>query len=400
MDIGMTMRSPRLARPCLLIIALAGVWLPALDVFAQGQAPGNIPDEILQASSSLSSQQVTVVETFASRGIEDLASGNPAEVVRARDGLIEPTRLRTSPVFLRAYADILLPAITPLVSEKETMRAENALRVAAFLRTPEAAELLISSSDPDSIKDVGVRLVAAGLLVETVQGDRQSAIPATTLVSIARSISTNVARETDWLIALEDLRAMQAIVRHPEMSDQSRKVAREILFDAFSELGARIEASPSPSPLINAVYRAVSDLRSQIAQGGNRNDFDAGRITAALREMILHVARSAATHWDVLTDDLPTFQAYAITLTAGSQVYDVFDSSSQGSPLSRLDDPMNAYLEAVETLPTMRSRLVELTNSGSTPSRELDNLKTRIADAEKTIAEGVKPLNDALAAVK
>ena len=396
MDIGMTMRSSRLASACVLLAALGGACVPASDAVAQRRAPGGIPEEILNASSSLSAQQVEAVKGFASQRIQDLSSGSPEEVVEARDTLIDPIKSRPTPVFLRAYAEVLLPAITPLVSGDDSMRAENALRVAAFLKTPESAELLISASDPKSVDDAGVRLVAAGLLSVACRADAQSAIPATTLVSMARSIAANVARESDWLVVLEELRAMQGIVRHPDMSDQSQKAAREILFDAFSELGSRIESSKTPSPLINAVYRAISDLRVQVAQGGNRNDFDASRVTAALREMLLHVARAAVTHWDALTEDLPTFRAYAITLTAGSQVYDVFDSSSQGSQLSRLDDPMNAYLEAVESLPGLQLRLDDM----AAGDRDRRRVEKDIADAESTIKQGVTPLKNILDSIK
>jgi hypothetical protein len=318
----MTQRSSRLVRSLALLVALGGACLPAGEAVAQRRGSGGISSDILRSSSPLTATQQKEVSDFTRAQIADLANGDVERVVAARDALIQAARgSQVTGVFLRSYSEAILPAITPILDGDDAMRAENALRVAAFLRTPESTGLLVESIDPRRNPDAGRRLVAAGLLGIAVEPAPQSGLGSAVLVSTARGIAEALTTETDWLVALEELRAINAIALSPTLTKANRGQVRTMQFDAFADLAARIARSNEPDPMAQAVYRAMLDLRDKLLDNSVAQDVSSTTIAETLRGTLVAVGSGAVRQWDGLDADPEMMAAYEGTLRVGPQLF-------------------------------------------------------------------------------
>ncbi len=314
----MTQRSSRLIRSLALLLALAGVCLPVGEAAAQRRGPAGISSDILRSSSPLNANQQKEVTDFTRAQVADLANGDVDRLTAARNALIQVARgTQVTGVFLRSYSDALIPAITPILDGGDSMRAENALRVVAFLRTPEAAGLLVESIDPRRVTDTGRRIVAAGLLVIAVEPTPQSGLGSATLVSTARGISEVVRTETDWLVALEELRAINAIALSPTLTKENRAQVRTMQFDAFADLATRISKSAGPDPLTQSIYRAMLDLRDKLLDNSTAQDVSSTDVAATLRSTLVAIGSGAVRQWDGLDADPEMMAAYEGALQLG-----------------------------------------------------------------------------------
>ncbi len=318
----MTQRSSRLIRSLALLAALGVVCLPVKEAVAQRRGPSGISSEILRSSSPLNASQLKDVADFTRAQIADLANGDPDRILAARDAMIQVARgTQVTGVFLGSYSDAILPAITPILDGKDSLRAENALRVVAFLRTPESVSLLVESTDPRRIPDASRRLVAAGLLGLAVEPSPQSGLGSATLVSTARGISEAVQREQDWLVALESLRAINAIALSPTLTKENRGQVRTIQFDTFGDLAKRISESSSPDPLTKSIYRALLDLRQKLLDDSVAQDVSSDSVAGTLRDTLLAVGQGAVRQWDGLDADPEMMAAYEGTLQLGPALF-------------------------------------------------------------------------------
>ncbi len=318
----MTQRSSRLIGSLALLVALGGACLPSGEAAAQRRGTGGIPSDILRSSSPLTADQQKEVSDFTRSRVADLANGDADRVVIARDDLIQAARAnQVSGVFLRSYADAILPAITPILDGDDAMRAENALRVAAFLQTPESTGLLVESIDPRRVPDAGRRLVAAGLLGIAIEPTPQSGLGSAVLVSTARGIAEAVRTESDWLVALEELRAINVIALSPTLTKANRGQVRTMQFDAFADLAQRIAKNADPDPMTQAVYRAMLNLRDKLLDDSVAQDVSSDAIADTLRGTLIAVGAGAVRQWDGLNADPEMMAAYEGALRVGPQLF-------------------------------------------------------------------------------
>ncbi|MCP4069718.1 MAG: hypothetical protein GY741_15710, partial [Phycisphaeraceae bacterium] len=87
------------------------------------------------------------MQSFASDQMTDLAKGDPVTVVDARNTLVQTARRAgVTGVFLGSFSDAIMPEAKAILANADPMRAENTLRVLAFLRTPDALDVLVDST--------------------------------------------------------------------------------------------------------------------------------------------------------------------------------------------------------------------------------------------------------------
>lgn len=350
----MTMRSSRVVRSLSLLIAVGGLCVPSMEAVAQRRGPAAISTEIVQSTSPLDAAQRREVEAFTRTHVSELANGDPAEVVSARDALLGPTRLlNVTGVFLRSYSEAIIPAITPILDSDDSMRAENALRVLAFLRTPESTGLLVESIDPARTTDSTRRLVAAGLLGLTVEAVPHSGLGSAVLVSTARGIAEAAAVETDWLVTLEELRALNAIALNPTLTKENRAQVRGMQFQAFAEIAGRIESNTTPDPLVHAIYRAILGLRGKLLDNALAGDVSTKDIAATLRGTLIDIAGGAIRQWNGLDQDPSMLEAYEGTIRVGAQLFSLLEGR-QDAKIDALAAPMSAALAAKPGSPARR----------------------------------------------
>ncbi len=342
----MTQRSSRLIRLFSIFIIVGSVCFPASDAAAQRRSTGTLPTEIVRASTTLSPAQKQQVSQFTDEQVEKLAKGDRDDVVSARDSLVQAARLPgASTVFLRSYAESIIPAVTPILEGDDSMRAENALRVIAFLRTPESVSLLVESIDPSASDDAALRLVAAGLLSVAFEEAENSALSSPALFSAARSIAQSLAAEADWLVVLEELRAMNTVARNPELSDDNRSQVRILQFKAFKDLSDRIARGDEPSELSQAVYRAILGLRGRMLDNRIASDVSVDEVARTLRSTLVQVAGAAVKQWKGLDANPAMMESYEGTLRVGAQLLSLLEGK-QDPAINALAAPLSAAMAA------------------------------------------------------
>lgn len=264
----------------------------------------------------------------------DLAKGDPVVVVEARNTLVQTARRAgVTGVFLGSFSDAIMPEAKVILADAGPMRAENMLRVLAFLRTPDALGVLVASTNPRSVTDAGRRLVAAGLLEVALGGNGQTGLDSGVLTSAARSIAENLANESNWIVALEDLRALNTIALDPALTKENRTEVRGVQFGAFQNLAVRIEGSSGPDELVQAVYRAMLGLRGKLLDDTTAGDVENKEIARILRIVLKDVADAAIKQWDGLASNRRAYVAYEGVLRVGAQLLSLLE----GRPDSKAD---------------------------------------------------------------
>ena len=350
-DTGTLMRSTRrshtLTGLATLVLA-AGIALPAT---AQGRGDAGRPLDraLVSTTRPLSNEQQAQVKAFADAQLEALAQGDAEDMIAARDAIIQDARRPgVTGVFLRAFSSELVPGIDQMLQQQgdgmQTMRAENGLRILTFLRTPEALEIIVSTTNPVDVKDDSRRLVAAGLLPIAVEAVPQSGLGSAVLTSTARRLSEHLVEDANWIVVLEDLRAMNAIALNQNLTKENRAEVREMQFNAYARLANGIASSDTPSPIVKAIYRAMLGLRERLLDNSTAGDISNRQIANTLREMLKRIGSAAVRQWNGLEADPAMFQAYEGTLRVGAQLLSLLERR-QDPRINALAAPMTAMTE-------------------------------------------------------
>lgn len=311
----------------------------------------DLNSSIVGSNRSLSSAQFDALQTFADDKTRGLSDGDPRAMVAARNELIRHAKSASATtIFLQAYSQALLPNLGTLIDGDESIRAENALRVAAFLRTPRATELIVIVVHPKNTGDSTRRLVAAGLLSTSVQDTATSGLNSAELATVARGIANAVAQETNWHVALQDLRALGVIASSSRLAGANRSVVRDLQFGSFASLVDRVAASDEPSPLMHAVYRAMLDLRPRLIAAGAASSSPV--LAGSLRTSLSKIGAASIKQWTGLDSDASAKHAYEGTLRIGAQVLSLLD----GKPDSKATALAKAMERGKEDLQTALAR--------------------------------------------
>ncbi|MBC04223.1 MAG: hypothetical protein CMJ34_13125 [Phycisphaerae bacterium] len=347
----------------LLLAGLLGILSSgALCLPASGQA---LDREIVTTTRPLTAAQASMVADFANAQLSRITEGDAANLIEARDTIIQDARRPgVTGVFLRAYSTALVPGIRTLLDKSGTddelfpLRAENSLRILAFLRTPDSVDLLVSASNPSRVSDRGQRLVAAGLVPLAVEPVPQSGLNSGALTGLARELSNNLRDENDWLVVLEDLRAMNAIALNPGMTRQNRSEVRSMQFEAYADLADRVEKADQPSELVFSIHRAMLGLRDRLLANATASDVSNKQIAQTLRNMLTTIGNAAVKQWDGLQKSSKMYAAYEGTLRIGAQLLSLLD----GRPDDAVDALATPMTEALKTRPDGPARDKALAN--------------------------------------
>ncbi|MEE2972148.1 MAG: hypothetical protein VX672_03400 [Planctomycetota bacterium] len=325
-------------------LIVAGLALPAAG---QGRDDPDAPlsRDLVSTSRPLTASEEDRVRAFTAFQLNVLSDGDVDSMIEARNAIIKTT---TGPdvtgVFLRSFSNALVPGIQRLLERDsgtdQFMRAENGLRILAFLHTPEALALLIETTDPDRCRDEGRRLVAAGLVPVAIEEGLGAAV----LVSTARDLAENLLKEPSWLVVLEELRGINAIALSPDLTEQNRATVRTMQFDTYARLANAIAADANPDPKVKAIYRAMLGLRERLRGNALAGDVSNQQIASTLREMLKRVGAAAVKQWDGLTRNRGLFVAYEGCLRVGSQLLSLLEGDIDRR-MNALAAPMSAVLE-------------------------------------------------------
>lgn len=310
-----------------LQIAICCLFTFVLHVNTTSAQSRNLDKGIYQSTQSLDAGQKEMLQQFVQQWTDDLTSEDLAEAVNARDALIEPAEnINSTQVFIRAYADALQPVLSNLIASENSLHAENAMRVAAFLRTPRMVALIVDQINPDQVKDQYRRIVAAGLIHVAVAPTTQSGIDSGELTTLARAISMSATKETNWHALLQDLRALSIITNSPMLSEPNRISVRQIQFQTFIDVANKVASSEKPSPLMNAVYRAMIDYRANALKSGLEANDRTREAAQMLRRVLGILGNATVKQWNQLKKDPEAWKAYSGAFQSGAQVLMIMES--------------------------------------------------------------------------
>ena len=313
--------------------------------------PDAIPSDIVSTSRNLSDQENETIEVFASYWTDQLANGELEDLIEARDELVKTTqRPGTTGVFLRAYSQAMLDQLTPIIQSDDSMRAENAMRVAAFIRTPRMAALVVEQIDPTRVSDPYRRMVAAGLAQVALADVNESGLNSASLTSIAREVAAAAIKEDNWHAVLQDLRTLGIIASSSKLSGPNRNTVRHRQYETYLAVVNRAGESSKPSPLVNAVYRSLLDVRMRMIANDVPVTDETRSAATVLHKALIQLAETALAQWDALSTDGNARSEYEGTLRVGSQLLSLLGKpDSNASAMSdSMKDGKAAFQKALQ----------------------------------------------------
>lgn len=249
--------------------------------------------QFARTTNPLTASQSKTLGAFIDQGIQGLNSNDPAQVIEAREQLVQPlTRVGTSPVFREAFGQDFIEKARPILEGNRPFNAHNALLVIANIRTGDAADFLARQLATVNDARNAQRIAASSMLVLTLRTTPADLIRPRQFNSIIRSITSGSSKETSWAVVQHGFEALVAIGSNPEVPEEIRTKAIEQEADLLKTTLSRIAKDDSVQ-LARCVSPMVLLLRSQFIglSGTPRREF-AGKIQPAL-VTIIEVGESA-----------------------------------------------------------------------------------------------------------
>jgi hypothetical protein len=237
-------------------LALAAACTVALPCGAQS----SLPKDLIETKSALTGAQKAQLGEYADRLGKAFAEGTPAEVVAARNELIDVCRnVNTSEVFRRDLAVAMIRRFEPITKSQDTFRPTNAFIAAQFLRTPEAVDFLVDNVDPSTQPDALLRASAASQLPKSIA--QAGLIPAQAEL-LAKRIAKAAQEETNWMAIAGEIAGIGELLalRLPPAQADSVTAAQASIVNSLTE---RVQAGQSPE-LVRALQRGLLAVRDQL----------------------------------------------------------------------------------------------------------------------------------------
>lgn len=262
-------------RRFLLIAALGALaWTCQVAV-----AQASLPQEIITASQPLTDADRKRIDEFVAPRVEWVATGDPSEIIRARQELGQQARTPgASAIFRRAYADSVRAALRPIIESGDEFRVANALMVLPTLQTSESLNELAENASRQKQPREAIRIMASRLLAVSASKlagpNPEFAFDPGLVEPFARKISEAAAEETSWVALAELGTAVAAVGNWKSLNDDKRDYARGQLLQVL-EREISLAKSDPPSNAMRAVQRTLGDLQQQILEmrGTSREEF-------------------------------------------------------------------------------------------------------------------------------
>lgn len=314
-----------LAGGCLTLSTGSFGAAPLAPASASQSASGSLDRAILTATSSLSSSQQSQLEGFVDVWAGALAnSTDPRRLDEARRALIDPLRdPAATAVFRRAISQRLIDRLEPTIAGTDAQRAIHAMQVVRFLRTPESIDVLTIRVAPEREPDVGKRLAASSILASAIA---DADIGQIQFDAASRAIAAASEREQNSLVLLQNLRALAAIQRRPNVPPASAELARttqvRVLRGLVTALAARSEADER----MGVVNRALVALRNQWLEIARP---DAAKLGPVLAPALGEVLAAAGKHWESARRNEAIRQTYASAIASAETLLRIIDRTAR-----------------------------------------------------------------------
>ena len=229
----------------------------------QAEAQTNsLPAEIVSAKQALTPEQRKTVAQFVEKQAQQFADADPAEVVQLRNEFLALLKKPTTAIgFRHDYGLEFVKGFKKFTEGDDSLRATNAFIMARFLATAESVDFLQDSLDPDTHKNIAVRISASAQLPETVS---KAPLSGPQFDAIAKRLAATCRKETDWIVAAHEVDAMVQMLRKDGLPTAQADSIATTLAGTINDLSARVTDGSQPQ-LVNTLQRALLAVRNQLS---------------------------------------------------------------------------------------------------------------------------------------
>ena len=165
----------------------------------------------MAAKQALTAEQRKTVAQFVEKQAQQFADADPAEVVQIRNDFLAVLKKPTTAVgFRHDYGVEFVKGFKKFTEGDDSLRATNAFIMARFLATAESVDFLQDSLDPDTQKNIAVRISASAQLPKAVA---DAPLTGPQFDAIAKRLAATCRKETDWIVAAHEVDAIVHMLR-------------------------------------------------------------------------------------------------------------------------------------------------------------------------------------------
>lgn len=240
------------------LVVSAAAW-SARSAAAQANT---LPVDIVAAKQALTAEQRKTVAQFVEKQAQQFADADPAEVVQIRNDFLAVLKKPTTAVgFRHDYGVEFVKGFKKFTEGDDSLRATNAFIMARFLATAESVDFLQDSLDPDTQKNIAVRISAAAQMPEAVS---KAPLSGPQFDAIAKRLAATCRKETDWIVAAHEVDAMVQMLREDGLPTAQADAIAGTLAGAINDLSSRVTDGSQPQ-LVHALQRALLAVRNQLS---------------------------------------------------------------------------------------------------------------------------------------
>jgi hypothetical protein len=176
------------------VLIAATLWTAAPCV---AQVAG-IPADVVSSKKPLSADQLKKMADVVEPLLKQIEGGESADVVQARNDLIDIARYPLiSEPFRREFSALLVKRFEPLAKPATAYQATNSFLVARFIGTAEAIDFLLDNADKDSQPDQALRVAASTQLPKALAPAQLSGAQ---LEALAKRVVASAKDESSWIV--------------------------------------------------------------------------------------------------------------------------------------------------------------------------------------------------------
>lgn len=221
---------------------------------------GGIPADVVSAKKALSTDQRKKMDDAIEPLLKQMEDGAPADVVQARNELIDIARYPlVGESFRRELSGTLVKRFQALAKPATAYQATNAFLVARFVGTAEAVDFLLDNMDKDTQPDQALRIAAAAQLPKALAPAQLSGAQ---LEALAKRVVAAAKDEPSWVVLAHDADVIGEMLRQKGIAAAQVDSIAQSEGAVINDIADRFLKGGSPE-LVQALHRTLLLARNQ-----------------------------------------------------------------------------------------------------------------------------------------
>lgn len=221
---------------------------------------GGMPADVVSSKKALSAEQHKKMEDALDPLLKQMEDGAPADVVQARNDLIDIARYPLlSESFRREFSGMLVNRFQALAKPATAYQATNAFLVARFVGTAQAVDFLLDNMDKDAQPDVALRIAAAAQLPKALAPAQLSGAQ---LEALAKRVVAAAKDEPHWVVLSHDADAIGEMLRQKGVAAAQVDSIAQSEGAVINDIADRFLKGGTPE-LVQALHRVLLLARNQ-----------------------------------------------------------------------------------------------------------------------------------------